>query len=671
MSETETFRLPDGEEVGTGLLMPTADDMENALRFEVYGEDRFLDPKDIERSLTGDKYKTFRRIRTRLIINQGSIGKCFGPGTFIRMADGSVKPIEDIKTLDMVLTAEGNVKPVVATMVRKHVGEMVKICIWGHRHLRCTPEHPILTDKGYVDARDLTDEHWVAFPRYASQSSAYIVPIDLITPDNPQYTKKQLQHDKGRTIKQIPGKAPSFEHRVPVPATIDLDEDFGWVVGLFLAEGTSSSSRVEFSLHRKEETTHAAKLVRIFKEKFGIDLTVVLRNRQCQVKLYGKAWADLFTTLAARGSKHKRLHPAIASAPTECLRGVLQGWCDGDGLGMQENNILGGVSISHELATNMFDIANFLGLMPCIETRQPYVRPNGPVKSRQRIYAVKYRIEAKGEMVPRVRLESGVMWRKVDKIELEPYDGWVHNFEVQDDHSYVAESIGVHNCASSATVGAFHNRRDLDGMAEIFLADSHLYMNVNRGRDGGSQLVDNLTYSTANGIAPVILRVNGQEQRFPLAMFNRRQVSQALLQAADDAAKTFQSFEPYRVPVNDYATFKIAVASALARDHQIVVAVHAGRSFTTLSRGYVQQARGVGNHAVLLHSGKWVGGEDLVHPDIQNSWGPSKNALLGRVGGMGWGEDGFGLITMSSLWQCAKNHVFWVFPGSKVNPGAI
>jgi conjugal transfer mating pair stabilization protein TraG len=37
----------------------------------------------------------------------------------------------------------------------------------------------------------------------------------------------------------------------------------------------------------------------------------------------------------------------------------------------------------------------------------------------------------------------------------------------------------------------------------------------------------------------------------------------------------------------------------------------------------------------------------------------------------GWGEDGFGLITMSSLWQCAKTHVFWVFPGSKVNPGSI
>ena len=173
------------------------------------------------------------------------------------------------------------------------------------------------------------------------------------------------------------------------------------------------------------------------------------------------------------------------------------------------------------------------------------------------------------------------------------------------------------------------------------------------------------------GVAPVKLRVNGVETLFPLAAFNRRQVNQPLLKAADEAAKTFQSFEPFRVPITDYQTFKIAIASALARDHQVCIAVHVGRSFSALRQGYVQQSAGFGNHAVLLHSGKWVGGEDLVHPDIQNSWGPSKNPLLGRVGGSGWGEDGFGLITMSSLWQCAKTHVFWVFPGSKVNPGSI
>jgi hypothetical protein len=230
-------------------------------------------------------------------------------------------------------------------------------------------------------------------------------------------------------------------------------------------------------------------------------------------------------------------------------------------------------------------------------------------------------------------------------------------------------SIG--KCCPSSVIGAFHNRRELDGLTETFLADSHLYMNINRGRDGGSQLIHAMEYSQVGGISPVRLKVNNTEMLFPLTAFNRRQVNQPLLKAADEAAKTYQAFEPYRVPINDYPTFRIAVASALARDHQIIVAVHAGRSFSALRQGYVQQASGFGNHAVLLHSGRWVGGEDLVHPDIQNSWGPSKNPLLGRVGGSGWGEDGFGLITMSSLWQCARTHTFWVFPGSKMNPGSL
>jgi hypothetical protein len=230
-------------------------------------------------------------------------------------------------------------------------------------------------------------------------------------------------------------------------------------------------------------------------------------------------------------------------------------------------------------------------------------------------------------------------------------------------------SIG--KCTCSSVVGAYHNRRQLDGMANVALADSHLYMNINGGRDAGSGLLNALRYVETKGVSPVLVDVNGQEQRFPLTAFNRRQVEARLLRAADLAAPTFQSFEAYRVPTNDYPTFKIAIASAIARDHQIIVAVQAGRSFSTLRQGYVQQSTGFGNHAVLVHSGKWVGGEDLVHPDIQNSWGPTKNALYGRVGGNGWGEDGFGLITMSSLWQCAKTHVFWVFPGSKVNPGSI
>jgi hypothetical protein len=228
----------------------------------------------------------------------------------------------------------------------------------------------------------------------------------------------------------------------------------------------------------------------------------------------------------------------------------------------------------------------------------------------------------------------------------------------------------IGKCCPSSVIGALHNRRMLDGMSEVMMADSHLYMNINGGGDNGSQLVHAMDRMVAKGISPVNLMVNGREAKFPLMVFNRRQVNPALLKAADQAALTYQVFEPFRVPNTSYELFRDVIASAIARDQQIVVAVHVGRLFMSLRNGYMQQSPGFGNHAVLVHSGKWVGGTELVHPDIQNSWGPSSNPLLGPTGGEGWGDRGFGLSTMEGLYQCAKTHVFWVFPGSKFNPGA-
>jgi hypothetical protein len=234
----------------------------------------------------------------------------------------------------------------------------------------------------------------------------------------------------------------------------------------------------------------------------------------------------------------------------------------------------------------------------------------------------------------------------------------------------VINQANLGSCNAAATVAAYMNRRALDGMSNVALSVNHLYSNINGGQDQGSQLVHGLTASAEKGVSPVEVRVNGTMTKFPLNVYNRRQVNAALLKAADEAAKTYESFEAFRVPTTSYQDFKMTIASAIARDQQLVIALHVGNAFMNLRNGYIQQGNGPGNHALCVHSGKWVGGDDLVHPDIQNSWGPTINPLLGPVKTHGWGDDGFGLITMSSLWQCAKYHVFWVFPGNRLKPGA-
>jgi hypothetical protein len=90
------------------------------------------------------------------IKDQDGRGACFPWGTPIRLADGSWRPIERMQVGDMVLTAEGNYRKVLQTMTRRETDGFVLLHISSMEDpLVLTKEHPVLTDKGYVQAGDI------------------------------------------------------------------------------------------------------------------------------------------------------------------------------------------------------------------------------------------------------------------------------------------------------------------------------------------------------------------------------------------------------------------------------------------------------------------------------------------------------------------------------------
>ena len=103
--------------------------------------------------------------------DQGNVGACFPPKTLIRMSDGSSKRIDDVRLMDSVLTAEGRIGMVTQLMVRQNADTLIKLKLWGHSHLRATPEHPILTKRGYVQIKDVSLDDFVAMPRFQPTSS--------------------------------------------------------------------------------------------------------------------------------------------------------------------------------------------------------------------------------------------------------------------------------------------------------------------------------------------------------------------------------------------------------------------------------------------------------------------------------------------------------------------
>jgi len=233
--------------------------------------------------------------------------------------------------------------------------------------------------------------------------------------------------------------------------------------------------------------------------------------------------------------------------------------------------------------------------------------------------------------------------------------------------AYLINQSRIGKCNTSAAAGGLMQVRQNDGAKHVALCDNYLYYHINGGRDGGSALIDGMQFVRDHGMAPRILDVDGKPYRIGDLVVRANELPANVRAVADQEAARFKSWEPFRVPT-EFDRFKRTIASAVARRFPIVHAWHVVQSSMRLDgRGYIVTGRGRGNHATLIHSGKWVGGSDLVHPDVKNSWGPTRDAIYGPTG-TGWGDKGYGLMTMAQAFACRAYHDFYVLVGAVADP---
>jgi len=122
-------------------------------------------------------YNSYKGRRIPYIV--GAKGGCFPAGTAITMADGSTKPIEDIKNLDVVLAFNKNgvLSPATVSETFYHENdEFITIKHWAGE-FTVTPNHWILADSGlFLEAGQLTTKDQVV------TKDGQISPIESIEP---------------------------------------------------------------------------------------------------------------------------------------------------------------------------------------------------------------------------------------------------------------------------------------------------------------------------------------------------------------------------------------------------------------------------------------------------------------------------------------------------------
>ena len=381
------------------------------------------------------------------IITFGS--PCFPAGTLVLTAAGYL-PIEDVTVGMKVLTHMGRWREVTATGSKQ--GETV-ILKGNHYGLECTPNHPIYSAEMQRYYPQLgngkrgnirlvgREKKWTRAEEM--QGKLWCVPLKT------EYLKMESPHYSGNP------------HQKPMP---EMNEDFFYFVGRWLGDGwirnTQRSGRPEGqrwgqivlcdSLDKENE-------LRKIIEKLTVRYNVERCRTAVKVKFCSQVLCNWLKENFGEYSYGKKIPAWVYSLPFEKQDALMKGFLDSDGCqsGEHEWKI---TSVSKQLVEGMRILAEMLGYSTtvcCCKRPDSYVIEGRKVSQRD-TYTLGL---SKSERVEHLTDELHG-WYLVRKVIPTHEVKTVYNMTVDEDNSYVADGIVVHNCQDMSIAG---KRDGLDG----------------------------------------------------------------------------------------------------------------------------------------------------------------------------------------------------------------
>ncbi len=401
-----------------------------------------------------DFYKRAKKAGVKPIIG------CLIAGQEIVTSKG-VKNVEDVQAGDYVLTHKGRFRRVLRTMRRHYQGQAYTVSLGGRygRTLTLTEEHPILIRardgelswckpgkiaSGRASAHGGVDDwkSWAFLPKLAVENQA----IDVCT-----FLPADFAVTSGCLTRSYLSKFRADERWPQVPITIPLDYDFGYLLGVYAAEGSAQlSGDIVFTLN-ESETDIADRLVAAG-QKWGLSTAIypVTQKRSLSVHIFCLPLALLFLALCGKGAREKRVPEQVLTGPRAVRNGFLDGVLDGDGRNPDRPSARKGrrdfKTASRSLAWGVRTLLADLGHWCCITSGEAYAKlpgRNGELSEKPYCYymlaygpgrAFSYSLED----------ERGV-YRPIREVTPLDLDAEVFNFEVEEDNSYVSD-FALHNC---------------------------------------------------------------------------------------------------------------------------------------------------------------------------------------------------------------------------------
>jgi hypothetical protein len=274
----------------------------------------------------------------------GVVHLCLSPHTLIRCHDGRVFPIKEVLVGHKVLTSKGRIANVKRVCVSSRRNEMTsEIWLWGQfSPLSVTRDHRILTPEGMREAHQIQSGDWVCYP------------VRKIHDTMKSFEVTTLSHAVRQEKEAIRTFRPTRE--------------FGWMLGLYLAEGGVDwtqrnngkwPTRLTFSIDMDEVEVFEPRLRAAFGRSESLSIARST-SRTRTLKLNDSPFARWILNNIGHGD-NKRLPDWAWECGEEFCKGILEGYIQGDGHISPASNEITATSIRLNLSMQMRELAASLG----------------------------------------------------------------------------------------------------------------------------------------------------------------------------------------------------------------------------------------------------------------------------------------------------------------------
>ena len=468
-----------------GKVIPAADNKFSALNAAVWSGGSFVYvPKGVDVKLPLQAYfrinaeSSGQFERTLIIVDEGAkvhyIEGCFTAGTEIVTQRGVVT-IENVKSSDKVLTHTGQIKSVGHTQVRKYSGDLFQIRVTGNPHqtIEATEEHPFLVVKRkYQNERNNAwKPEWLPI-KEVNEKDYVCTPINRFVNDT-DFIHQTIKMGKGRHGFSSVG--------VKIPSTPGLFR----LIGYYLAEGSISGGHYlnfSFSSQERKYIEDVKKIIKLVFNEDRIRESHHKINNGTSVVVSSTKLCRIFKQFGTSAAK-KQIPQWVKQASLEKQKQLVLGWYRGDGNYYKKQNkhglkeIFRVNTVSKTLVYQMRQILLRLNIACGVNKR---IRQH---ENRQTMFTLvvggEYMVKF-GELVGQkikpnlngkkratvYHLDNRYLYspiRSLSKSKVNNID--VYNFSVEDDESYVADGVAVHNC----TAPNFSSNSLHSGVIEIFV----------------------------------------------------------------------------------------------------------------------------------------------------------------------------------------------------------